>query len=142
MRFLGIDYGTVRIGLALSDPTGTIASPAGVIEVSSQKDLVRQVSELCRKEKVSKIIMGLPKHMNGDEGESAKKARALGGVLKEHTNLPVIFQDERLSTAAVQRSMIEADLSRKKRKENIDASAAALILQGYLDLCASNEDIQ
>lgn len=133
MRILGIDYGTVRVGLAISDPMGIIAHPLETVQVTSLKNTVEAIALIIEKNKIEKIVIGLPKHMSGDESDSSKKARELGTALQERTKLPLIYYDERMSTCAAERAMIEADVSRKKRKEKIDTVAASIILQAYLD---------
>ncbi len=134
MRILGIDYGTVRTGLAISDTLGIIAQPSGLIKTSSLKELVNKISEKCKELAVKKIVIGLPRHMSGEESVSSIKARELGDKLKERLGIPVCYCDERLSTCAAERALLEADMSREKRKEKIDSVAASIILQNYLDM--------
>jgi putative Holliday junction resolvase len=134
MRTLGIDYGTVRIGLALSDSLGMIAQPFCVVKAKSLKEAVSEIGIKCGENGVERIVLGLPRHMNGDESESSKSARKLGDALKAELGLPVFYCDERLSTCAAEKAMLEADVSREKRKEKIDAVAASIILQNYLDM--------
>jgi putative Holliday junction resolvase len=133
MRVLGIDYGTVRVGVAMSDPLRMIAQPLEVIEYKSTKELLAGITGICAEYEIGEIVIGLPKHMGGDESESSEKARKLGALLKHELNKKVFFQDERLSTVAAEKAMIEADVSRKKRKKKIDSIAASIILQTYLD---------
>ncbi len=133
MRSLGIDYGTVRIGLAISDALGMIAQPYCVVTATDGKKAVEQIAEICRKEGVEQIVVGLPRHMSGEESDSSAAARKLGAKIEETTGLPVAFVDERMSSLAAERAMLEADLSRKKRKTKIDAVAASIILQSFLD---------
>lgn len=134
MRVLGIDYGTVRVGLAISDPMGIIAHPLETIQVTSLKKTVEAIAAVIEKNKVEKVVVGLPKHMSGDESESSKKARELGTALQERVKIPLAYYDERMSTCAAERAMIDADVSRKKRREKIDTVAASIILQSYLDM--------
>lgn len=133
MRIMGIDYGAVRTGLALSDPTGSIASPAGFIESRSLAKLADELAEKCLESNVGKIVIGLPRHMDGREGDHAPKARELGKLLENKLGLPVIYLDERLTTLTAHQAMNEAGISGKKRKYKIDAASAAVILQNYMD---------
>jgi len=133
MRILGIDYGSVRTGVALSDQLGMMAHPLEPLKISSMKELLDAIAALALKNGVEKIVVGLPKHMNGDESDSSRKARELASELEKKLGIPVILYDERLTTSAAERLLIETDMSRKKRKEKIDSLAASLILQGYLD---------
>ncbi|OGV56827.1 MAG: Holliday junction DNA helicase RuvA [Lentisphaerae bacterium GWF2_44_16] len=133
MRILGIDYGTVRTGVAMSDPLGMLAHPLEAIKISYMKDLIDAIAALSMKNGVEKIIIGLPKHMNGDESDSSKKVRELASELEKKLNIPILLYDERLTTSAAEKLLIETDMSRKKRKEKIDSLAASIILQGYLD---------
>ncbi len=125
---LGIDYGEVRIGVAISDIRLVIASPWKTVAYLKDFDpLIKEVFP-------SGAVIGLPKQMDGTEGERAKAARLFGKSFEEKYNLPVFFWDERLSSKGVQRDMIDIfNLSRKKRKKIIDKSAASYILQGALD---------
>lgn len=131
MRFLGIDLGGRRIGLALSDRTNTIAGSLGYV---SPRKALEEILRLVEQEAITHIVIGLPLHMNGDKGEGAIKAEefgeSLGALLPETA---ILFEDERLTTVTAQRVLIEGDLSRKRRKEKVDALAAALILQKHLD---------
>ena len=133
MRILGIDYGTVRTGLAISDPLGIIAQPLETIKADSLADLITKITTRCQEKEVEQIVIGLPRHMSGEESEGSSRARKLGDQLTGKLALPVIYQDERLSTAAAKRVMSEAAVSRKKRREKIDSVAATIILQNYLD---------
>lgn len=133
MRIMGLDLGTKRIGVAVSDESGITAQPVGVINrVSAEKDLAGLI-ELIEKFEVSGVIVGLPVNMNGTMGEKSQAALRFRERLAEKTGLPVGVWDERLSTAAVNRVLIDGDISRAKRKGVVDKLAAAYILQGYLD---------
>ncbi|NLY74661.1 MAG: Holliday junction resolvase RuvX [Firmicutes bacterium] len=134
MRWLGLDVGQRRIGIALSDPLELFAQGYSVLERSQSlnRDL-EYLSGVIARETVEGIVIGLPKNMNGTEGPMAEKVRDFGRRLEEKTGLPVIFWDERLTTLAAERTLLEADLSRKKRKQKIDQVAAVFILQNYLD---------
>ena len=132
-RVLGIDYGTVRIGLAVSDLTGLLATPLDPVDGRQQDDACERIKKLCEERQIGRLVVGLPRHMDGSEGQSADEARALGDKLSEMTGLQVVYLDERMTSMAAERILIEADMSRKKRKEKIDGLAAAIILQTYLD---------
>ncbi len=134
MRWMGLDVGQRRIGIALSDPLELFAQGYSVLERSASlgKD-IQALNEIIIKETVEGIVVGLPRNMNGTEGVMAEKVRAFSRKLEEKNNIPLIFWDERLSTVAAERVLLEADLSRKKRKQKIDQVAAVFILQNYLD---------
>ena len=126
MRILGLDFGSKTIGVAVCDPFGWTAQGLEIIrreEENNLKKSIARISELCREYAVESIVLGLPKNMNNTEGER----------LEKELKLPVELWDERLSTVAAERSLLEADLSRAKRKKVIDKMAAMYILQGYLD---------
>ena len=132
-RLLGIDFGTVRVGLAVSDPDRLIASP---FETYVRKDAKTDAAYFVRvvsSEKIVGLVVGLPLHTGGEEGIKAKEARDYGAWLAEATGLPVVFWDERCTTAAAEDALWDAGLSHKKRKDRRDRVAAQLILQGYLD---------
>lgn len=132
-RILGIDPGEKRIGLAMSDPLGITAQGIPTIQVKSPTDAIEQISLIARDKEVKKIVIGLPLNMDGSEGEQAKRAYYLGSQLEELLDLPIIFRDERLTSRQAELVLIEADMRRNKRKENIDRLAAQIILQCYLD---------
>ena len=135
-RLIGLDLGSKTIGLALSDPNLSVASPLRTLKRMKFGQDAAEILELCRQENVGAIVLGLPVNMNGTEGPRAQATRAFARNLQELTDLPILFWDERLSTAAVERAMIAADLSRAKRAARIDAAAAGFILQGVLDRLA------
>lgn len=132
-RLLGLDLGTKTIGVAVSDGMLSIASSLETIQRTKFSKDVEQLLVLAGKNKTCALVMGLPLNMDGSEGPRAQATRAFVRNLKRLTDLPVLFWDERLSTVAAERVMIEADMSRKKRAAKIDAAAAAFILQGVLD---------
>ena len=136
MRLAGLDLGTKTIGIALSDTRLKIATPFRTIRRTTFSTDAKELLALCEREKVGGLILGLPLNMNGTEGPRAQATRAFLRNLAPLTELPVVLWDERLSTAGAERAMLEADLSRKKRAEKIDAAAAAYILQGALDRLA------
>jgi putative Holliday junction resolvase len=132
-RLLGLDVGTKTIGMALSDTTHIVASPLDTIRRTRfREDLKRMLAEIER-HKVGGIVIGLPLALDGSDSPRTQGVRQFAKNLTAHMALPVVFWDERLSTAAVERGMIEADLSRSRRAELIDKAAAAYILQGLLD---------
>ncbi len=133
MRYLCLDPGRKRIGVAVSDETGLIATPVGTIYVSSREQVVREVLRYLEKEEAGRLIIGLPLHLNGDEGIEAGRARDFARTLAKRTTVPIDFMDERLSSVEADRIMQEAGMRPQKRKANIDARAAAIILQSYLD---------
>lgn len=134
MRTLCVDYGDKRIGVAVSDPLGIIAQ--GVETMRSSGDVGRdalQVADIARKLSVSEIVVGLPKTLKGEIGPKAQAVQKFTEALRAKVSFPVVEWDERFSTKAVERTLIEANVSRAKRKTVIDKSAAIYILQGYLD---------
>ncbi len=132
-RVLGLDLGSKTIGLALSDVSRTIASPLDTIRRTKFKQDVRTLLEIATEHDVAAFVIGLPINLDGTEGPRAQSTRAFARNLTGHTDLPLVFWDERLSTAAAERTLLEADASRKRRAEVIDKMAAAFILQGALD---------
>lgn len=132
-RLLGFDLGTKTIGLALSDVTRVIATPYETVRRTKFTANAKTVAAIAAKEGVGGLVIGLPLNLDGSEGPRAQATRAFARNLAPHLDLPMAFWDERLSTAAVERHLIEADASRKRRAEVIDRMAAAYILQGALD---------
>ncbi|BCJ86294.1 Holliday junction resolvase RuvX [Effusibacillus dendaii] len=132
-RILGIDFGDVRIGLAVSDPLGMTAQGLDVLRRKSETDDLNALREIIQKYEIVKIVLGFPRNMNGTVGPRGEFTREFGKLLEETFDLPVVYWDERLSTAAAERMLIAADVRREKRKQVIDKMAAAIILQGYLD---------
>lgn len=135
-RLIGLDLGTKTIGMALSDPGLMIATPLRTIKRTKFSKDAAELLDLCERENVGAIVLGLPINMNATEGPRAQATRAFARNLQKLTDLPIALWDERWSTAAAERAMIEADLSRAKRAEKIDAAAAGFILQGVLDRLA------
>ncbi|MCH5354101.1 MAG: Holliday junction resolvase RuvX [Acutalibacter sp.] len=133
MILLGVDLGKVRTGLALCDEGEILASPLSVITEHNRDKLVEKITEAARENQVKKLIIGLPKNMDGSEGESAQNAREIGALLAEHTGLPIEFFDERGTTITAHGYLNETNVRGKKRKAVVDAVAAVVILQGYLD---------
>ncbi len=140
MRILCIDYGTKNIGIAVSDELGLIGHGLGTIERKSSAYVLERIKELSEQYSADRIVVGLPKNMNGSLGSSAQTVLEFVEFLKKKLTLPVVTWDERLSTMAAERVLIEADVSRRKRKKVIDKVAAAVILQGYLDSLNINHE--
>ena len=132
-RLLGVDYGDARTGLALSDESKTLASPAGAIKESDPEKLIDRISAFAHENNCAQIIMGLPLNMNGTRGPRAEKAAAFAFELEMRSGISVYFWDERLTTVGAAAYMNATDFKGKKRKDNIDTASACLILQGYLD---------
>lgn len=135
MRVIGIDYGTVRTGIAVSDPSAFIAQPAGFIRCDSMsiEELAAEIARKYNEVHAGKIVLGLPKHMSGDEGTHAVKVRELGTLLEVKLSIKVDYLDERLTSISAEKLLIEGNVSREKRKQKIDTVAACIILQAYLD---------
>lgn len=134
MRILALDVGTKNIGMAVCDPLGITAQNLPTIR--RKGDLaadLEQVAAATREFRVEKIVVGLPKNMNGTEGPSCDMAKEFGAAVEKEVHLPLIYWDERLTSKMAESAMIDADLSRKKRKQKVDSLAAILILQNYLD---------
>jgi putative Holliday junction resolvase len=131
---LGIDYGSKRMGLAVSDLSKTIATSYKILYRQNIKNDLADLERVIKEKEIGAIVMGLPLQMNGKEGEIAAEVRKFAEKLEENFSLPILLWDERLSSSAVESFLIkEVDLSRKKRAKVLDASAAAYILQGALD---------
>ena len=134
-RLLGLDVGTKTIGVALSDPSLTIATPMETLRRGRKiGDDAAALTRIITEQRVGGLVIGLPRNMDGSEGPRAQSVRQFGRNLLERMDIPIAFWDERLSTAAVTRTLLEADLSRQRRGELVDKLAAAFILQGCLDL--------
>jgi len=132
-RLLGLDVGTKTIGMALSDVTRTVATPFDTIRRTKFTADAKAIREVVEKNQVGALVLGLPLNLDGSEGPRAQSTRAFARNLAIHVTVPIVFWDERLSTAAVERHLIEADASRKRRAEVVDRMAAAYILQGLLE---------
>ncbi|HEK9101394.1 Holliday junction resolvase RuvX [Bacillus pfraonensis] len=135
MRILGLDVGTKTVGVAISDEMGWTAQGLETIKINEEREIFGfdRVSELVKQYNVDKIVVGLPKNMNGTIGPRGEACQRYAESLRELLQLEVVLWDERLSTMAAERLLISADVSRKKRKQVIDKMAAVVILQGYLD---------
>ncbi|MHB8417060.1 MAG: Holliday junction resolvase RuvX [Myxococcales bacterium] len=132
-RVLAIDLGDRRAGLALSDPLGVTAQGLPTLERRGDAADVETLRALCAEREVERVVVGLPRNMDGSEGPRAQKSRAFARRLHDALGLPVFLWDERLSSAEAERVLIAADVSRSKRKQVVDRMAAQLILQGYLE---------
>jgi putative Holliday junction resolvase len=133
MRTLGLDYGTKTIGVAVSDGLGLTAQTVTTIRRTSLKADLAALKELVSEYEAERFVVGLPLNMDGSEGPRAEATRKFADTLTQALGLPVELVDERLSTVAAQRTLLEADLSRARRREVIDQMAAQFILQGWLD---------
>ena len=133
MKILAVDLGLVRTGLAVSDYNQILASPLCVITEKNRETLIKKICQICRDENIQKIVVGLPKNMDGSEGESARNARDFAADLSSSSNLPVRMIDERGTTISAHNFLNETNVRSKKRKNLVDAVAATIILQNYLD---------
>lgn len=131
-RVIGVDHGERRIGLAISDPDGVLASPLKTVDVRDG-DPVKAVAGVCAETGAERVVVGLPLHLDAREGASAEKARAFAEALRARTGVPVELWDERLTTVSAQKALIEGGVRRKRRKELVDGLAARIMLQHYLD---------
>lgn len=132
-RVLAVDLGTKRIGIALSDPGAIIATPLETLAATGARRAVQDIAALCRRYSVGRVVVGWPRNMDGSRGPAAQKAEAFAERLRTALSVPVDLWDERLSTAAAERTLMEAGTRRAKRRESRDRVAASLILQSYLD---------
>jgi len=133
MRIMGLDIGTRTIGIAISDELGITAQGLKTLRRKSMEEDFKEIAAIIRQFEIEEIIVGLPKNMDGTLGGQAEKVLKWMEALKDKTKIPVATWDERLSTVGASKVLLEADLSRSKRKKVIDKVAAVLILQGYLD---------
>ena len=135
MRIMGLDVGSKTIGVAVSDAFGWTAQGIKTIKIDEENEQfgLDELKEIIDQYGIEKIVIGLPKNMNGTIGPRGEASIAFSERIKERFTLPVVLWDERLSTMAAERVLLEADVSRKKRKKVIDKMAAVMILQGYLD---------
>jgi len=133
VRVLAVDPGSKRVGLAVSDPTGTIAQALSTVPAEPAESLPSRLAEIAKAQDVRRIIVGLPLRLNGTNGPEAIAARQLATALRKASGLPIDLVDERLTTAAAERSLIAGGVRRDKRKLSVDKVAATLLLQGHLD---------
>lgn len=135
-RIMGLDYGSKTVGVAVSDPLGLTAQAVETICRKDENKLRKtcaRIEELIAEYEVEKIVLGLPKHMNNDIGNRARKSMEFGQMLNRRTGLEVVLWDERLTTVEAERTLIENNVRREDRKKYVDQIAAVFILQGYLD---------
>ena len=136
MRIMGLDFGSKTVGVAISDPLLVTAQSIETITRKSENKLrqtMARIEELIEEYQVDKSVLGLPKNMNGTEGERVEKTKEFQGMLFRRTGIPIELWDERLTTIAADQVLIESGIRREYRKDYVDAVAASLILQGYLD---------
>jgi len=132
-RVMGLDIGERRIGVALSDSLRIIAGALTVVERVTDDAALKQIIGLARENEVERIVVGMPCSLDGSLGKQAQAVQSFVDLLKERTDIPVVTWDERLSTVAAERTLLETGMKRDKRKKHRDSLAAAIILQGYLD---------
>ncbi|HPQ39669.1 MAG TPA: Holliday junction resolvase RuvX [bacterium] len=132
-RFLCLDYGHRRIGVAVSDPLGITAQPVDTIPVDDPEKVFDAIAAIAAEREVGKIVVGLPLNMDGSEGDTAAEVRAFAAQLEVRVGVEIVFWDERLSTQAVNRAMMEDNMRRRRRRARKDVMAAVIILQTYLD---------
>ena len=137
MRIMGLDMGAKRVGVALSDEMGWTAQTLTVLDRKPFDKFVAALTELVAQYQVTKLVLGLPRNMDGSLGPQAQRVLSMVSELKKHLEIEIVTWDERLSTVAAEKALIEADVRRSKRKTVVDKVAAALILQNYLDYLGS-----
>ncbi len=133
MRIMGLDLGSKTVGVALSDPAGVIGQPLCVLRRTSTRTDIDRLVSLMRKNDVARVVVGVPRNMDGSPAASAPIVLRFIEALRTRASVPVVTWDERLSTVAAERALIEADVSRRRRRTVVDSVAASVILQGYLD---------
>ena len=133
MRVLAIDHGTKRMGIAVSDPSGMIALPLEFIPAEPFNPFLDRLKQLIQEKEVELILIGMPRNMDGSYGPAAAKVQEFVAVLKETIAVPIKTWDERLTSTQANRLLVQADVKRKDRKEKVDAAAAAILLQSFLD---------
>lgn len=132
-RVLGVDFGQARIGVAVSDELGMLAHPLETIPAAGQTSALKRIAELAREKDVAQVVIGLPRHMNGDFGASANDVKQFADKLRPLLGCPIVMWDERLSTTAAHRALRDAGQKTKRTRGVVDQVAAQIILQGYLD---------
>jgi putative Holliday junction resolvase len=133
MRSLGIDHGTKRIGIAISDELGMIAHPMEFILAEPFAKFLGRLKEIIHEKEVEQLVVGMPRNMDGSYGPAALKVQQFVAVLKESLAMPIALWDERLTSTQANRFLVQANVRREKRKEKVDQTAAAILLQSYLD---------
>lgn len=134
MRILALDYGTRRIGVAVSDETKTIAQPLEYIPAEPFADFLARLKKILAEKEIDLILIGLPRNMDGSYGPAAQKVQAFSEELKKEISVPIKMWDERLTSSMANRILIQGNVRRDKRKEKVDKMAAAILLQSYLDV--------
>ena len=140
-RIAAIDYGTVRIGIAICDPDRILASPLDVLPAAAWKDEGEHFRDLVKKERIAGFVVGLPIHCDGGESQKSKEARVFAAWLAEQTKLPVRLYDERFTTADANRRIADGGFSRTKKKQRVDAIAAQVILESFLEACRYHNNV-
>lgn len=133
MRTLAVDPGTKRVGIAVSDPTGTIAQALTTIEAAPAESLAKRLADIALQQGAGRVVVGMPRRLDGSYGPEAKAARELADGIRKASGLPVELVDERLTTVAAERSLLEGGMRRAKRRQSIDRVAATILLQSHLD---------
>lgn len=133
MRILALDHGTKRIGLAVSDELGIIALPLEFVPAEPFVQFLARLRQVIAEKNVEQLLVGMPRNMDGSYGPAAEKVREFVAALKETVTIPIKLWDERLTSAQANRFLIQANVRRDKRKEKVDQTAAAILLQSYLD---------
>ena len=144
MRILGLDFGSKTVGVAISDPLGITAQGVEIIRRQSENKLrqtLARIEQIISEYQAELIVLGLPKNMNDTCGDRVSKTTEFKAMLERRTGLEVVMWDERLTTVAADRAMMEAGIRREKRKDYVDMIAAEFILQGYLDNLAMNKEV-
>lgn len=139
MRIMGLDVGVKRIGIAISDPMGWTAQGHSVLHRGQLNADLETLAGICKEFDIEEVVLGYPLNMNGTVGAKAEEIKDFGRILEEYLQLPITYWDERLTTVSAERMLIDADVSRKKRKGVIDKLAAVNILQAYLDRLANKK---
>lgn len=132
MRYLGLDLGTKTLGIAISDKLGLIANPLKTLKFTTYDDLIEPLTTLIKEESIGEIALGLPKNMDNSLGFASNRSLDFKEFLSNHIDVPITLVDERLSTIEAERYLLDADMSRKKRKNHIDAVAASVILNTFI----------
>lgn len=132
MRCLGLDLGTKTLGIAISDRTNVIANPYKTIRFNDISELIEPLKDIILQESIGEIALGLPKNMDNSCGFASKRSLDFKELLEKHINVPIMLVDERLSTMEAEKYLLNSDMSRKKRKDKIDAVAASVILNTYI----------
>lgn len=133
MRLMALDFGSVNIGVAVSDPLGLTAQGVGTIRRRSHARDMAELKALVEEYQPRAFVLGLPLNMDGSRGQAVDRVQSFGSLLKQQFNLPVYYQDERLTTVAAQKTLLNNDTSRQKRRQVVDKLAATLILSTYLE---------